>query len=322
MNATNKIENRGRAYTFALELAEHLEGWSAEQAQDERELATLAYLQHEDGARVVIRNGFDKPGRWSFFPTWPKGPNGGYRSARDWGAIPYDGTEPHMTSAQGRSASSIAGQFSRHFGPTVVEMMAAVQERRTAEIEWRRQRDARARELATVSGGELWRQPGGSDQPLVYVGSLQRKAGSVTFHPTGGDETVRIEGWLTQREALDLGALLNPVPDQQEDRADRERRLQLFAATVIEQLESEEEWSSETLDAISHHALAYGLAFSDAEGMFRGHAWARMTERQEKRTECLMCQREPISDVDDELCDSCLEHDAAMAQEIDDQLYS
>lgn len=206
MNATNKIENRGRAYAFARELAEHLEGWGAEQAQDERDLPTLAYLQHEEGARVVIREGFDQKGRWSFFPTWPKSVNGGYCSARDWGAIAYGESEPHMTSAQGRSASSIAGQFRRAFEPAVLEIHAKVVAARDASIAWHQSREERARELATVSGGELRRQPGGGSDPIVWVHDPKRSAGSVTFHPGGSDESVRIEGYLTQREALDLGA--------------------------------------------------------------------------------------------------------------------
>jgi hypothetical protein len=313
--------NDYNATDFAHELAEQLEGWSAEEIGDERDRMLRSAVIHDSGARVVIRSGFDTKGRWSFFPSWPQNVHGRYCSARDWGAIGYGESEPHMTSAQGRSASSIAGQFRRAFEPAVLEIHAKVVAARDESIAWHQRREERARELAQVSGGELRMHPAGGSDLSVYVGSRKRSAGSVTFQPGGSDDSVRIEGYLTQREALDLGALLNPVPDQQEQKADRERRLQLFASTVIELLDDQEEWSSDTLEAVQSHALAYGVAFSDSQGMFRGHAWARMTERQEKGTQCLMCQRQPISEVDDELCDDCLREDAEIAERIDAQLY-
>lgn len=47
------------------------------------------------------------------------------------------------------------------------------------------------------------------------------------------------------------------------------QRLQMFAARVLEILESEKDWNADTTDEISYVAMDLGLADTDEKGAFR-----------------------------------------------------
>jgi hypothetical protein len=309
-------ERKIDATAFAAELAQHLDGWQAEpKGGDERENWRRSAILHESGARVAIIDSYDKPGAWHLFGVWPRGVKGEYRSARDWGAIAYGEREPKMNCSQTRSVAAIAGQFRRALEAQVLEIHAKCAEAAEKSGAWHKRRLEIARELAQALGGELRGVGAPHDhlaEPMVWLRG--RAPGSIDLRPSD-DNSVRIEGYLTAREALDLAPILNPLPPSHEDSPERAERLERFARAALHILHTDEEWGGDTLQAIGQAAHDLLLAFDDQHGRFRAHAWARPDDG-----DCDLCGCKAKAAGGD-LCEGCQGIADEVAEELDAHLY-
>lgn len=195
------------AREFATGMLTEMPGWRLAPegtAQCSLDRATVAYLQHAEGALVFMHS--NVRGRWHFRGLWPRGPRGEYCSAHNWLALDRNEAEPEMTASWYRPPAHVGRQFMRAMDQRVREIYAKCAARKVAmELEDGKRQEA-ATTLATLMGeGATVRDLGGL--PCATISVLHHKPGTIDMKPLA-DGNVAIEGHLSFNEATLLATIL------------------------------------------------------------------------------------------------------------------
>lgn len=165
---------------IAAHIPAALGAWTLEQVDEP--CNWYANLIGTGGARLHIALRSD---RLEVSGIYPQSPDRGHMSARSWGVLPYNETDPSMTVSATRPPEKIAADIARRLLPQYLKLYQACLERKADQEERERQRMERMQtlRLVAIAGGlktsshidhpERWT---GQDKETIYISAQDEGA--------------------------------------------------------------------------------------------------------------------------------------------------